>query len=166
MFRRMLVAYDGSQGAEAALRLAIDLAGRTEAELGTVSVEELPPRYAETIAEIEEAKRAADATSTSSRSTRGTRHCWMAWTWRPSSGGRRQAAAEEQAGAGGVAFVRVARPGHAAQVRGEEARAQGADLLVLGATGLEHPWSPTIGGTATRLASEAPCPVLLVRPPQ
>jgi CBS-domain-containing membrane protein len=65
-----------------------------------------------------------------------------------------------------VAFVRVARAGHAAQALGEEAGAQAADLLVLGATGLEHPWSPTIGGTATRLASEAPCPILLVRPPQ
>jgi len=43
---------------------------------------------------------------------------------------------------------------------------QAANLLVLGATGLEHPWSPTMGGTAARLASEAPCSVLLVRPPQ
>jgi nucleotide-binding universal stress UspA family protein len=73
MFRRMLVAYDGSESAEAALRLATDLARHTGAELATVSVEAPLPRYAETI-------------STSSRSTHGTRHSWMAWTWRPSSG--------------------------------------------------------------------------------
>jgi CBS domain-containing protein/nucleotide-binding universal stress UspA family protein len=285
MFRRMLVAYDGSESAEAALRLGTDLARHTGAELATVSVEAPLPRYAETIGEVEEAKRAADAhfhrltkhardvallegmdleaivrqghevsvilqvvreqradllvigyqghsrvferiIGSTAQSVAQLAPCSV-WLMRPRSpvapglaGLRRiavgldgsplgrlafraaldlaaltggtvvgvtvrevpavirpetvdwggveqlQAAAEEHARAAGVAFVRVVRPGHAAQALGEEARAQGADLLVLGATGLEHPWSPTIGGTATRLASEAPCAILLVRPPQ
>ncbi len=33
----------------------------------------------------------------------------------------------------------------------------------LGATGHEHPWSSTTGGTARKVANEVPCAVLLVR---
>ncbi len=75
-------------------------------------------------------------------------------------------AAEEHARAAGVAFEHAIRRGHAAQGIREAAREVGADLIVLGATGLEHPWSTTIGGTASGVASEAPCSVLLVRSPQ
>jgi CBS domain-containing protein/nucleotide-binding universal stress UspA family protein len=284
MFRRMLVAYDGSEGAETALRVAIELARRTGAELATVSVEEAPLRYAETIAEVDEGRRAAEThfhqlakhardlalldgvdldpvlrqghevaavldvvrerraellvigaqghsrvfervIGSTAQSLARLAPCsvWLVRPRGPSAPGlsgvrrimvgldgsplgrlafqaaldlaaltgatvigatvrevpavrpetvdwagveRLQAAAEEHAGAAGVAFRRVARLGHAAQALAEEAGAQDADLLTIGATGLEHPWSPTIGGTATRLASEAPCSVLLVRPPQ
>lgn len=75
-------------------------------------------------------------------------------------------AAGEHARAAGVAFTHVARRGHAAQWLRDEARTVGADLIVLGATGLEHPWSPSLGGTAAGVAAEAPCSALLVRPPQ
>jgi predicted transcriptional regulator len=37
------------------------------------------------------------------------------------------------------------------------------DLIILGATGHEHPWSATLGGTARKIANEAPCSVLMVR---
>jgi nucleotide-binding universal stress UspA family protein/CBS-domain-containing membrane protein len=75
-------------------------------------------------------------------------------------------AAEEHTRAAGVPFELVTRTGHAAQILREQALESRADLIVLGATGVEHPWSVTIGGTATRVASEAPCAVLLVRLPQ
>jgi CBS domain-containing protein len=39
------------------------------------------------------------------------------------------------------------------------------DLLIVGATGHERPWSATTGGTAAKIAEEAPCAVLVVRPP-
>jgi CBS-domain-containing membrane protein/nucleotide-binding universal stress UspA family protein len=77
-----------------------------------------------------------------------------------------QAAAVEHARAAGVTFERIMRGGHAAQTLCEQAREGSADLIVLGATGLEHPWSVTLGGTAMRVATDAPCDVLLVRPPQ
>ncbi len=75
-----------------------------------------------------------------------------------------QAAAAEQARAAGVRFEGLTRSGHAAAILCAEARESGADLIVLGATGLEHPWSLTPGGTAARVAAEASSPVLLVRP--
>ncbi|HXJ78149.1 MAG TPA: universal stress protein [Candidatus Methylomirabilis sp.] len=77
-----------------------------------------------------------------------------------------KAAAEEHARAAGVTFEHVTRLGHAAQAIREQARDAGVDLIVLGATGLEHPWSGTIGGTASHVASETPCSVLLVRSPR
>jgi CBS-domain-containing membrane protein len=77
-----------------------------------------------------------------------------------------KAAAEEHARAAGIGFEHVTLHGHAAQRLREHARDAAADLIVLGATGLEHPWSPTIGGTAGRLVSEAERSVLLVRSSQ
>lgn len=77
-----------------------------------------------------------------------------------------RAAAEEQARSAGVAFEHLSRLGHAAQVLRDLARDAGADVIALGATGLEHPWSATIGGTATSVASEARCSILLVRSPR
>jgi CBS domain-containing protein/nucleotide-binding universal stress UspA family protein len=75
-------------------------------------------------------------------------------------------AAAEHARTAGVVFEHVARIGHAAQVLQALAGEVNADLIILGATGLEHPWSATLGGTATQVASNSPCSILLVRPPQ
>src|SRR3989304_5085477 len=55
MFKKILVAYDGSDGAKAALRVGI---GR--AELHSISVEEPLPHYAATIGEVEDAKQRID----------------------------------------------------------------------------------------------------------
>lgn len=77
-----------------------------------------------------------------------------------------QSAAEEHARAAGALFEYASLVGHAGQALRNHARDASVDLIVLGATGLEHPWSVTLGGTASGVASEAPCAVLLVRPPQ
>lgn len=286
MFRRILVASDGSAGARAALRIGIDLAKRTGAELSSVSVEESLPRYAATIGEVEAAKEEIDAhfrkLATEARDlaalvggveletavrrghevetildvARGGKFdlllighqghsriferilgstalsiarlapcsVLIARPLRASADGMEalkrilggldgsplgrlafqaaldlarlsggtvtgltvrevsplagsealvetyvqqlQTAALEHAGALGIAFERAVRTGHAAQTLCDQAREREADLIVLGATGLEHPWSSTLGGTATRVASEAPCSVLLIRSPR
>lgn len=285
MFKRILVAYDGSDGGRAALAVAIDLARMAEAELGSISVEEHLPRYAATISEVEGAKEridehfrtltkdARDAAALAGveldalvrqghevaeilRAARGGKFDLLVLgvhghsriferiagstsisvarvapcsvllvrrRGRPADraegierivvgldgsplgrlafrtalelarvGGAslvgvtvREAsplarphalaapyadqlamAADEQARAAGLAFRHVSRIGHAAQALRDQARESQADLLVIGATGLEHPWSPSIGGSASTLAADAPCSVLLVRPPQ
>ena len=56
MFRRILVANDGSQNAGKALQAAIELAVTHGAELHSISVEEGLPRYAGTIDEVEDVK--------------------------------------------------------------------------------------------------------------
>ena len=74
-------------------------------------------------------------------------------------------AAEEHARVAHVVFTHITRSGQAAQGLREAVHETGADLLVLGATGLERPWSASIGGTAISVASESHCSVLLVRSP-
>jgi nucleotide-binding universal stress UspA family protein/CBS-domain-containing membrane protein len=284
MFKRILVAYDGSEGAQAALRLGIALAKGPGAELYSISVEEHLPRYAASISEIEGAREQIDehfraltkeardmaalqgveldtalrqghelgsildfvrerradllvmgslghsrilerligSTSLSllrlapcsvlivrsrrrqdglgaikrilvgldgsplgrlafrtaldlsilcgasvigvtvSEASPFSRADASEWP----SLAQLQAAAAEHARAAGVPFEHVTRTGHAAEALRAQAREATADLIVVGATGLEHPWSGTIGGTANRVASEAACSVLVVRPPQ
>jgi hypothetical protein len=285
MFKRILVAYDGSDSAKAALGMGIDLAKSLDADLHSVSVEEHLPRYAASITEVDEAKAQIDAHfraltkqardragmegveletivrqghevreildvareerfdllvlgshghsrvfervigSTSLSVTRltpcsvlivrsepgrtsglqqikrilvgldgspfgrlafrtaldlailcgatviGVTVQEMSPLARPgglAAGYAQQlrAAAEEHARAAGAVFKHVTLSGHAAQALRDHAREASVDLIVLGATGLEHPWSVTLGGTASGVASEAPCSVLLVRPPQ
>jgi CBS domain-containing protein len=59
----------------------------------------------------------------------------------------------------------ASRRGHAAEAIVTYAAEVDADLIVIGATGHERPWSLTAGGTARRIANEAGCAVLVVRPP-
>ncbi|HZS33107.1 MAG TPA: universal stress protein [Methylomirabilota bacterium] len=61
MFQRVLIAYDGSDGARTALRVGIGLATRLEAELHTISVQEHLPHYAASIDEVQDAKERIDA---------------------------------------------------------------------------------------------------------
>ena len=61
MFKRVLVAYDGSDSSRTALRIGIDLARGPEPEVCSLSIEERLPRYAATIGEVEEAREQIDA---------------------------------------------------------------------------------------------------------
>jgi len=61
VYRKILVAYDGSPGARRALMAAIELADQSDAELHCISVEEKLPYYAATLGEVEEAKAERDA---------------------------------------------------------------------------------------------------------
>ncbi len=56
MFRKMLIANDGSKGGEHALAFAIDLARRLDLALHMVCVEELP-RFPASVDEVIEAAR-------------------------------------------------------------------------------------------------------------
>ena len=285
MWKRILVAYDGSEGAQAALTLGIELAKSAGTGLSSISIEEHLPRYAVSVAEVDEAKEQIDAhfqalteqardramlegveletivergheverILTLAREGRfdllilGSHGHSRIFQWiagstalsvarlapcsilivrtteaanarlqdierivvgvdgsplgrlafrvaldlailcgaslvgvivrevSPLAGSedpelayvrQLETAAEEHARSAGVAFEHVTRRGHAAQALRDHARDVEADLIVLGATGLEHPWSVTLGGTATVIAGEAPCSVLLVRSPR
>ena len=53
MFRKILLAYDGSDGAKTALRIGMGLAKSLSAEIHSISVEEELPHYAATMGEVE-----------------------------------------------------------------------------------------------------------------
>ncbi len=82
----------------------------------------------------------------------------------PASIRQLQEAVVEQARAADVELEVATRGGHAAQAIVDLARQGNFDLILAGATGQERPWSATVGGTAQRIAQEAPCAILLARP--
>jgi nucleotide-binding universal stress UspA family protein len=58
MFRKILVAYDGSEGAKLALAKAQEIARAAKADIHIVAVGRIP-EYAETVSEVEEEKEQA-----------------------------------------------------------------------------------------------------------
>lgn len=137
MFKNILIALDGTPGAEQALKQAIALARLAGAALTALSVEEKLPAYAASVGEVQEAKREMDA--------------YFA---------RAQAAALESARAAGVALNTAVRAGHAAQAIVRFADEGGFDLIVLGAGGRRG-----LGGVADQVAEKAACSVLIARQP-
>jgi nucleotide-binding universal stress UspA family protein len=61
MFKKMLIAYDSSEGSRKALKKGIEMAACFDAEFHSISVEEDLPQYVATVGEFEEVKRQKDA---------------------------------------------------------------------------------------------------------
>jgi nucleotide-binding universal stress UspA family protein len=140
MFDKILIAHDGSDGAQKAFDAAVELAARLHAKLHLVSVEEDLPQYAQTIDEVADEKERED-----------------------SYYGQLAAQARRRASLRGVALDCSIIAGHEVKAIVEFAREGRFDLLVVGFTGhsriYEHIW----GGTSQNLARLAPCPVLIVK---
>jgi len=140
VFERILVAHDGSDGAQKAFDVAVELASELKAKLHMISVEENIPRYAETMVEIDEEKNAED-----------------------SYFGQLAAQATRWAALHNVALETSIVPGHEVKAIVDFAAQGGFDLLVIGFHGhsriYEHLW----GGTSQNLARIAPCSVLIVK---
>ncbi len=136
MYRRILVALDGTPTAEQALKQAVALARLTGAALTALSVEEKLPAYAASVGEVQEAKQEMDA--------------FFA---------RVQVAAVAEALAAGVALQTVVRAGRAAPTIVAFALEGDFDLVVVGAGE-----GRGLGGTADRVADSAGCSVLIARP--
>jgi nucleotide-binding universal stress UspA family protein len=138
-FNRILVAIDGSQGSQHALRKAIELASLTGAALMALAVEGPLPAYAATVGEVDEVKRQKD-----------------------SFFGEVAANAQGQAHAAGVELKVEVRPGHAAELITRYARDNEADLIVVGHKG-HFLGDYLLGSTADRVAHHAHCPVMIVK---
>jgi nucleotide-binding universal stress UspA family protein len=140
MFKKILLAYDGSQGAERALAAAIELAKLHGAELVALAVQERLPRFSGTIDEVQEEKEFANQQS-----------------------GRMLDGAQAQARAAGVKLQTLRRPGHAAQTIVEVAKDGKFDVILVGHSGLSGVWAAFLGTTAEKVSRHAPCSVLIVR---
>jgi nucleotide-binding universal stress UspA family protein/CBS-domain-containing membrane protein len=142
---RLVVAHDGSPLGWEAYAVALDLTRLTRHPLHVVSV-------AEGRSGVSASEAALQAKSSEpSRS-------WVTFLLAA------QARAVASAATMGVAVEIKTETGSARDVLVIAAREANADLLVLGATGHEHPWSQTVGATAMKVAEDAPCSVLVVRP--
>ncbi len=139
MYKKILVGYDGSDGANRALKAAINLAKVYQTELAALAVQERLPRFAGTIDEVKEEKAFANGQY-----------------------GKLLKSAGSQAQEAGIDLKTLMRPGHPAKTILEVAREGGFDLIVVGHSGLSGVWA-LLGTTAEKVSRHAPCSVLIVR---
>lgn len=140
MFRRILLAYDGSEGARKALRAAIETAKAFGAELHSITVVEHLPQFAATVGEVQEALREL------------TRHAEVI-----SQDAARRAAEE------GVILHTKVVPGHEVETIVTYVKDGQFDLLVVGFMGHSSVFGRVMGGTTQNLTRLAPCAVLVVK---
>ena len=139
MHRKILHGLDGSEGSFKALAEALDLAKEYQAELHTVSVEELP-RYPGTVGEVIEEKAAAN-------------------------GRFRDAIAQARAMAesAGMMLQPHVIVGHEVKTIVEFIKHNEIDLLVIGFMGHSALYDRVMGSTCQSLVRLAPCSVLVVK---
>jgi nucleotide-binding universal stress UspA family protein len=139
MFRKIIIASDGSEGAARALSAAINLAKMHNADLHMVSVEELP-QFPASVGEVIEEKVAAN-------------HFFENVITR----------AKAQAQAQGVKLTTHMVSGHAVKTIVEFVEREHADLLVIGFMGHSALYNRLIGSTTDRLVELASCTVMVVK---
>ncbi len=134
MFKKILIGYDGSEGAEKALKVAIDIAKRYSAELHVISVATVP-EYFELREEYDRVKRYYEEL---------LRH------------------AEEVANKNEISVKTYLEFGKPSEKIVEKAKELCADLIILGVK-TKHPIGRILGGTGDRVVDYAHCSVLIVR---
>jgi nucleotide-binding universal stress UspA family protein len=139
MYKKILIANDGSAGAGKALATAIELARRLKAALHMISVEELP-RFPTTVDEVIEEQQESNR--------------------------RFDRVIEDARAQAKTARMRIEAhvvAGHAVPSIVEFVERQGCDLLVIGYMGHSALYNRLIGSTTDRLVELAPCQVLVVK---
>ncbi len=140
MFKKILLAYDGSEGANRALEVGLELARVHQAELWALAVQEGLPRFSATIDEVQEEKAYANQYA-----------------------GKVLAAARARAQTAGIELKTLRHPGHPAQTIIHVAREGKFDLVLLGHSGHSGVWAKFLGTTAEKVSQHATCSVLIVR---
>ena len=129
MYKHILIAYDGSAGAQRALAHALTLAKILGARIGAIWVRSSLPHFPETVDEIAEEKEAADK--------------YLAGL---------KAEMEIAAHAAGMEIPCETRSGHPAKTILGYAEDGGFDLIVLGSRGHSELWGRIIGTPPTASA--------------
>jgi nucleotide-binding universal stress UspA family protein len=140
MYKKILVAYDGSDSAKLALTGALDLGKKLGSSITALWVRESLPHFAETIDEIQEEKEVADS-----------------FEQKLLQEITRVAQTE------GINIDFVTLPGNPAKVVVEYATQFQSDLIVTGHTSHRNLWGNLLGNTADKISDHAPCDVLIVR---
>jgi len=137
---KILVGLDGSPNSFKALEEAISLAKLNNAELHTISVEELP-HFSETVSEVEEEKESEDSKYNEIITK-----------------------AKEMAAARNIQLETHVLAGHEVKTIIEFIRKNKVDLLVVGFLGRSAIYDWAMGSTSHSLVRLAPCSVLMVKP--
>lgn len=140
MFKKILIANDGSEGAKHALKVAIDLTKKYNAELHSLSVEEGIPHYAATIGEVEEFRKEANKYFKKINDE-----------------------AVELARKEGIGLHIKVQAGHEVETIVDYAKQGKFDLLVIGFMGHSKIFGRVWGSTSQNIAKLAPCTVVVVK---
>jgi nucleotide-binding universal stress UspA family protein len=140
MFKRILVAYDGSEGSRTALKRGIELAQALDAELVSISVEEHLPYYAASISEVKVTKEQID-------------EHFRALTKQ----------ARDVAALSGLTMETIVQQGHEVERIVGAAKEGRFDLLIIGYHGHSRIFERAMGSTAQSIVRHAPCPVLVAK---
>jgi len=140
MFKKILIANDGSEGARHALKVAIDLAKKYNSELHSISIEEGVPHYAATIGEVEEFRKEANE-------------------FFKKINDEAVAEAREE----GIQLYTKVIPGHEVETIINYAKEGKFDLLVIGFMGHSKIFGRVWGSTSQNITKLSPCTVIVVK---
>ena len=140
MFKKILIANDGSEGAKKALKTAIDLAKKYNAKLHSISVEEGVPHYAATIGEVEEYRKEANGYFQKINDE-----------------------AIEEAKNEGIELYTKVQAGHEVETIVNFAKQGKFDLLVIGFMGHSKIFGRVWGSTSQNITKLSPCTVIVVK---
>jgi nucleotide-binding universal stress UspA family protein len=140
MFKKIVVGYDGSKSARAALERAAAMAKESGAELTALWVREPLPRHSDLPGEFEEEAEAASDYFQ-----------------------ERQKEVREIAAKHGVNIRCETGRGHPAKTLVKFVEDGGYDLIVIGHSDHSELWGRLLGDTADRIADHAHCSVLIVK---
>jgi nucleotide-binding universal stress UspA family protein len=140
MFKKILLAYDGSEGANKALEAALELARLHQGKIWALAVEENLPHVIATVGEFQDTKEQANEKF-----------------------GQLLQAARARAEQAGIELKTILRAGHPAQTIISVAQEGEFDVILVGHSGLSGVWAAFLGTTAEKVSRHAPCSVLIVR---
>ncbi|OGP76108.1 MAG: hypothetical protein A2W09_04700 [Deltaproteobacteria bacterium RBG_16_50_11] len=140
MFKKILVGFDGSEGAKKALSTAVGIAKHYGAELHSISVEEDLPYYTATVGEVQEAK--------------AEKNGYFA---------RLNEEAREIAAKEGVTLHTKVIAGHEVETIVNYTRDHHFDLVVIGFMGHSRIYDRVWGSTSQNIARLVPCTVMVVK---
>jgi len=140
MFKKILVANDGSEGAKHALKVAIDLARTYKSELHSIAVEEGVPHYAATIGEVDEFRKEANEYFNKINNE-----------------------AIEEARREGIELHTKVQAGHEVETIVQYAKEGKFDLLVIGFMGHSKIFGRVWGSTSQNITKLSPCTVIVVK---
>ncbi len=139
MFQKILLAYDGSEGANRALEAAIELAKLHQGRIWALGVEERLPHVIATFGEFQDIKEQANEKFR-----------------------KLLQEAHAKAEKAGIELKALLRGGHPAKTIVEVAKGGEFDVILVGHSGLSGVWA-LLGTTAEKVSRHAPCSVLIVR---
>jgi nucleotide-binding universal stress UspA family protein len=140
MYKKILVGFDGSDGAKKALKAAVDIAKHYGAELHSISVEENLPHYAATVGEVLEAK--------------AEKNGYFAKVVNE---------AREMAAREGVTLHTKVVAGHEVETIVDYAKDYHFDLVIIGFMGHSKVYDRVWGSTSQNITRLVPCTVIVVK---